>query len=549
MKRRAPLTAGEDTEYDGILLGPKPESEDLLIEETIPLSVEFQFGRSLATLLAGLESVEPELADAREPRSKTIVGFYRIVMQGSEQPPEVGLDFLVTNNQIHPSLSNFRCCFVLAPQPPRFVAQKDQHTIRIGLQPEILLRVLMRQGEQWQETHQVTLQPERTPSVVDDAGERSPLSRPENSASRAAESHISRPRNRAMFWAIGLLSMIGAAGGYLWLNERPAPARRTQVETPLAVHTGFSANRDGSAWKLTWDTTAIEAIKPTAAILSIQDGTGQQDIVLSMADLSSGTIYYSPNSSELAFQLQVHKDGVALAEERIRVLDGIRPITTPLDQAQKADLRSSRFSGSDAAPSRAAAVIAGPPVQPLGTGDDTADTPHRNLPARNFVPPSSGARPPQSLPMLSAAESITTLAIPLPLSPDISSSFVDYPPPPSPVPAVSPTEAQPLQEPAPPPKASASSAPSPSNYVGPKPTKQVQPRFPQGLVAVGPAQVQLRLAIDTKGRVTKVTLLGPTPDPALLVEASKVAPYWEFEPARLNGQPVPSEMNLIFRFR
>jgi hypothetical protein len=213
--------------------------------------------------------------------------------------------------------------------------------------------------------------------------------------------------------------------------------------------------------------------------------------------------------------LQVHKDGVALAEERVRVLDGIRPITKPPDQAQRADIRASRFSGSDTTPSQAA-VIAGPPLQPLGTGDDTADTPHRNLPARNFVPPSSGARPPQSLPMLSAAEPITTLAIPLPLSPDISSSFVASPPPPAPIPAVSPTEAQPLQEPAVSPKASASSAPPPSNYVGPKPAKQVQPRFPPALVGVGPAQIQLRLAIDTKGKVTKITLLGPSPKPRVL---------------------------------
>jgi TonB family protein len=85
--------------------------------------------------------------------------------------------------------------------------------------------------------------------------------------------------------------------------------------------------------------------------------------------------------------------------------------------------------------------------------------------------------------------------------------------------------------------------------VGPKPTKQVQPRVPPGNVGVGLAQIQVRLAINTKGKVTKVTLLGTTPDPVLMVEVNKAASGWEFEPARLNGQPVPSEMNLIFHFR
>jgi TonB family protein len=403
----------------------------------------------------------------------------------------------------------------------------------------------MRHGEQWKQIHQVTLKPEQTPSVVDELS----LSQSESAAPSTGESHVSRRRNRAMFWAIGLVSMIGAAGGFLWVKGRPMSARRTQVETPVAVHTGFSANRDGSAWKLTWDTTAVEAMKPTAGILSIQDGTGQQDLALSRADLSSGTIYYSPKSSELAFQLQVQKDGVALAEERVRVLDGIRPIPKPPDQAQKADFRSSRFSGSDARPSQAAAVIAGPPAQAVGTGDDTSGTPRRKMAARNFLPPSSGMRPPQSLPVLSAAEPpIATLAIPLPLSPDISSSFVASPAPPSPVPATASTEAQPLQNVPVSAKASATAAAPPSSYVGPKPTRQVQPQLPPGL-GPGPGQVEVKVSINAKGRVTKIGLISSTTNPLLMIEARKAAGLWEFEPERLNGQPVPSEMNVLFRFQ
>jgi hypothetical protein len=549
MDRTAPLTADENTENNGVLLGPEPQSADLLIEETIPLSGEFQFGRSPAMLLAGLKSVEPALTDAREHRPKAIVGFYRIVMQDGEKPLEVGPDFLIGNSQNHPLLSNLRCCFLLTPQPPRVVAQKDQQEIQVGLVSEILLRALKRDSEQWKEIAQVTLQV--IPNIPVPAANRElSLRRPENSAPSPGQSHVSRWQNRAVLWAIGLASMIGAASGYLWVNRRPTVGGRTQVETPAVVHTRFSANRDGAAWKLTWDTTAVETMKPTAGILSIQDGTGQQDIALSMADLSGGTIYYSPNNSELAFQLQVQRDGVALSEERIRVLDEIRPITKPLDQAEIENLRSSRLFGVEThRPTQATGVIAGPPAQSIDTGDDTAGKPRKNLVARNFLPPSSGVSLPQSIPVLSAAEPLTTLAIPVPLSPEISSSFVGAPAPPSPVSATPPAEAQPLENPVSPKASATALAPPPSSYAGPKPTKQVQPRLPPGNVGVRPAQVQVALAINTKGKVTNVKPLSTTAEIALMAEAIKAAFGWEFEPARLNGQPVPSEMNLIFHFR
>jgi TonB family protein len=87
-----------------------------------------------------------------------------------------------------------------------------------------------------------------------------------------------------------------------------------------------------------------------------------------------------------------------------------------------------------------------------------------------------------------------------------------------------------------------------ANYTAPHPIKQVQPRWPPN-VTPGPAQVQVRVSINAKGRVNKIALVGSTPSSPLMIEISKAASLWEFEPARVNGQPVPSEMSLIFRFR
>jgi hypothetical protein len=48
--------------------------------------------------------------------------------------------------------------------------------------------------------------------------------------------------------------------------------------------------------------------------------------------------------------------------------------------------------------------------------------------------------------------------------------------------------------------------------------------------------------------VTKVTPVGKAQNFQLTAAATKAAEFWEFEPARLNGQAVSSEMNLIFHF-
>jgi TonB family protein len=61
-------------------------------------------------------------------------------------------------------------------------------------------------------------------------------------------------------------------------------------------------------------------------------------------------------------------------------------------------------------------------------------------------------------------------------------------------------------------------------------------------------EVEVLVAIDPKGKVIKATPVDPTADVRLATAAAKSAQFWEFEPARLNGQAIASEMTLIFRF-
>jgi len=61
-------------------------------------------------------------------------------------------------------------------------------------------------------------------------------------------------------------------------------------------------------------------------------------------------------------------------------------------------------------------------------------------------------------------------------------------------------------------------------------------------------RVEVLVAINEQGKVTKITPVGSYPSLRLVEAAIKAARLWEFEPARMNGRAVPSEMTLIFRF-
>ena len=105
----------------------------------------------------------------------------------------------------------------------------------------------------------------------------------------------------------------------------------------------------------------------------------------------------------------------------------------------------------------------------------------------------------------------------------------------------------PEAQPAPPAGAPAASA-TLYNYVAPKAIKRVQPFVELGARRNGMIQVQVLVAIDAKGKIIKATAVGPIADVRLVAAATKSAQFWEFEPARLNGQAIASEMTLIFRF-
>ena len=86
-------------------------------------------------------------------------------------------------------------------------------------------------------------------------------------------------------------------------------------------------------------------------------------------------------------------------------------------------------------------------------------------------------------------------------------------------------------------------------FVPPRPLHDIQISLPPETrtVLMQKKQMDLKASVNASGRVTRVELLSPR-DEYLANLASYNAAAWRFAPAKLNDQPVPSEVILHFRF-
>ncbi len=86
-------------------------------------------------------------------------------------------------------------------------------------------------------------------------------------------------------------------------------------------------------------------------------------------------------------------------------------------------------------------------------------------------------------------------------------------------------------------------------FVPPQPAHELQFVLPPGGVPAlaRKKQIDVKASVDASGHVTRVELLSPR-DEELVTLAAYAANHWSFVPARLDEQPVPSEIILHFHF-
>jgi len=535
-------------EVGGLLLGRQSQTGIILAEEVVPIRIEYRFGPSFRLSDLDRNGIQSLMASVQKDPSKAVVAFYRSRTRNDSHSQESDSDLLSVLEQAHTSFSsNFHYYIAFTP------LSKLSMTASVSLRKE----------DGWDDWQHMTLRsnpmspsepiefetpPKAAPApapVLEQSPARPPAAPPpvpysEPRALTQAEPHAPpQPPTRAFAypdprslshsdwmpgssalepaspgrrvgapWYIAGAVLLAALGLGAYLRfASPQQPRVTISEVPVAppaaaaVHTGFSATREGPLWRLTWDRAAVAALNPTGAVLAIRDGGKEQQVGLTLDDLSSGTILYTPQTGDLLFSLNIVMPGSQLAEEHVRVLEA--PHTA---EAQR---------------------VAETPPEPVKTVRGQVRT------TRPFTPPLNGPSDSQSG-KIAPAE--------MPPPPALASGV--NPPRTSALPLTASMSAVPVISPPP----TEPGVPAPVT-VGARVVSQVSPR------AVGPipeganAEVHIHVQIDARGAVTRVTPIGVNAFNFRLADAAaRAAKYWVFEPAQTNGHPVASEMDLTFHF-
>jgi hypothetical protein len=529
-------------EVGGLLVGPKSRGSGVVVDGVIPLSIEYEHGPVFRMSSSDVARIAASVQSVQVDPSKAVVGFYRSQTRGSETFRDSDREIFYAIEQTHTSFAtDFLCYLVLSPVS----------------KTEMLTCVSVCNGEEWDglqftlhssplsveatssyaqpgsvpdgvqvsdpvEASLVPAVPQTVPPLTTEPGNALPdlkvLLRTVMSAVLTAVKTI-RPPSKRFYVVAGVLVLAGAFGGYRWIVKRPEPAQ-TSV---LSLHMGFSANREGPIWRLSWDRDAMAQIKPSGAVLAIKDGNRKQQLNLVPADLSSGTILYTPRGGDLVFSLQVERGSAAPIEEHIRVLDS-QSVQKPPERGQQT-LPNNTAVQAKASPRGSTAPTKLPPSATSATDGERRLTP---------IPGTNPAR------AETTAASASTRDVPpgpaeTPQSPALDPrSATGLPPSSLTVPATQPSAVVPTTvKPA---------------YIGPKPVQQVPPQRPPDVNSSG-VRIQVHVEIDAQGNVTRATAIGVTAANSPLVSVTeRAARSWQFEPARMDGRPVPSEIDILFRF-
>ncbi|MBV9303311.1 MAG: energy transducer TonB [Acidobacteriaceae bacterium] len=356
----------------------------------------------------------------------------------------------------------------------------------------------------------------------------------------------------ATSWRIWLLvplmfvmAATGTFSGFYLHGSASARLNRDNVLASAAALPRLSMRVETRADRLlvSWDPQPLSRTAKYG-ILSIHDGSQQHEIDLAAAELSNGSILYKPASNDLTFRLEVHGPGMPLITGIVRTFDGSAPVPTIVE---------AKSTPNRTAETRSPSALSQP--QHELARSTRSRTPSLST---NRMKPIAMTRtavlPEIPLEAVQAAGSLPSSFAP-PQAPDFASKQIS--PPASKL-------AHPQQTPsinkAPAPQTSALSpvfrnadVKTSSIYRPPKPVRQVMPNIRSfaSSAVTEPTQIDVEIKIDEKGRVVSAhvpkTRMNPG-GPLLMQQVIAAARQWGFEPAKLHGEPVPSDYVIRFSF-
>jgi len=324
--------------------------------------------------------------------------------------------------------------------------------------------------------------------------------------------------------------------GFLHRSSKP-PTSPQQDSSPLALR----VENSGAELMLTWNRESNAIKSATRAVLSISDGAQHENVDMDLALLRSGSIEYSPSTSDVVFRMEVTgADQTKTTSESVRVLR-TRPSPMP-EPGQEAQ-------GSKTAPAPS-------PAKPTGASSDAGapdSVSGEELAAQAEVRPSpTPAKPFNSDSLSQRLRPVRPTD--LPDAPDmgrggevVSTSVpvgVNSMPPPPSISA--------------PPAAAPQSTPAQAANTAKKGTNggQVQqaqllvrrdPEYPSIAKQAGAqGEVVLTAMIGLDGRVKDVKVVSG--HPLLRNAAIAAVKQWVYRPTILNGAPIEAETRISLNF-
>jgi periplasmic protein TonB len=342
---------------------------------------------------------------------------------------------------------------------------------------------------------------------------------------RSFEQPAPRRSGKWLWIAIGTLVPAALAAGF-FLSSGVLNLRRPALP-PATAEAGLALRIERNAGDilLTWNRDADAIRRATKAVLQISDGTQQENVAMDLNQLRTGSIVYTPVTSDVVFQMQVTADGQAEpVSETVRVL---RTRPSPMPDGTQAGAPAAA-GAKPAPPAAAGAEQAGAEVAPA---DEKVAIAH---PVKAFRTESLAQRlrpaRPTELP-----DAPLVAAAPASGVPDVNLGGIVSSPvaPPPPAPKVEPV----------------TKAPSMGGQVQAAVLIQrVNPEFPNMARQAGASgAVEVVATIGTDGHVKNVHALSG--NPLLRAAAIAAVKQWVYRPTLLNGQPVESETKVVLDFK
>lgn len=293
------------------------------------------------------------------------------------------------------------------------------------------------------------------------------------------------------FASLCLVAAVIGTGIYLAL---PAFRSRLQVPPEQSPRPGLSFQvtraTDGQL-NLNWNRSSPEVLGAPSALLTIRDGRRTNELQLDNAQLRAGKLMYFPKSDDVQFRLELNTDSLHTVGESVRVLSAA---------ADSGHARRSRSGESGNQFVRGAY-----PTGPTESGE--------------FPPSRTEVDVDVPTMRKSDSDSVPLLLPPRALPPVVTATTWSSTQPPSPR----------------------------TTYVPPRVVEEMMPETtPVGQFA----RISVQVSIDRGGYVTAAHALKEegTINTTLEAIATAAAQRWRFEPATLNGKPIPAEYRIVFAF-